>query len=369
MRYLLCVMLLLAVPVGASDKYFDMSAADPVLTVKDRALNTILKSDTSDFSIKAWGDECEMKIMAPQKTGKMKLYTLEGGNLEWEIVLASKPASNVFTYTIQTKGLIFHYQPKLTQQEIDMGADRPDSVVGSYAIYHSTKRGNIRFRKDSTHNYGTGKAFHIYRPKAFDKTDTVWCELNISGDQLRITVPQSFLDGAVYPITIDPQFGNTTPGGTLLTLSGYRAATTVTMAASSGQVLDSVVVHARFQNAESTLFGAIYEDDTGPGALGEGDVTGIAINSATPQWWEIPMAGTYALTASATYWLAMHCANIRVSYDGNTNAAEYVTPSSSFPDPWGSTTQASWILSHYGVYSAAPVTTSGRRRRILGGGQ
>lgn len=352
----------------SADKVFNMALVDPILTVKDRSLNTILKSDSSDFSIKAWGDECEMKIMAPQSKGKMKLYLLEGGNLEWEIVLASQPASNVFTYTIQTKGLKYYYQPmKLTQQEIDMDVVCPDSVKGSYAVYHATKKGNIKFGTDSIHEYRTGKAFHIYRPKAFDKTDTVWCDLNISGDQLSITVPQSFLDEAVYPITIDPQFGITAIGSLGLVLSGYVGTTITTMDAVSGQVLDSVVFYGqRVAAPDRIVYGAMYEDDAGPGpgALGESEATGVTIGGSLA-WHEIAMAGTYSLTSSATYWPAVMGENYRIRYESQGSGEFKVA--SSFPDPFGTSSSGAYEFSIYCVYSVGAVELSGRRRRILGG--
>jgi len=95
--------------------------------------------------------------------------------------------------------LEFYYQPELTKQEIDEGAFRPDNVVGSYAVYHSTKRNHIIGQT----NYKTGKAFHIYRPKIIDSNGwEVWGELNIDKDAgiLSVTIPQDFIDNAKYPI-------------------------------------------------------------------------------------------------------------------------------------------------------------------------
>src|SRR3990167_6603609 len=68
----------------------------------------------------------------------------EEGGYEIEWVLKSKPASNILTATIQSKGLDFFYQPALTPEEIAEGAQRPDNVIGSYAAYHSMKGGMNR---------------------------------------------------------------------------------------------------------------------------------------------------------------------------------------------------------------------------------
>lgn len=135
----------------------------------------------------------------------------EDGGVEFEVVLNEKPESNVVEFTIETKGLDFFYQPELTEKEVEDGCVRPENVVGSYAVYHKTKKNN----KIGGRYYKTGKAFHIYRPKIIDKSNNwVWGELNIdeANGLLTITIPQSFLDDASYPVVVDPTFGYTSGG-------------------------------------------------------------------------------------------------------------------------------------------------------------
>jgi hypothetical protein len=137
----------------------------------------------------------------------------EGGH-EFEVLLKQKPASNVLRFSIQTKGLDFFYQPALTPEEIAQGAQRPENVVGSYEVYHKEKAGD--YSRLGGKDYKAGKAFHIFRPNATDaKGKTTWCDLHIddAGGILTVSVPQEFLDGAVYPVLIDPTFGYTTKGG------------------------------------------------------------------------------------------------------------------------------------------------------------
>ncbi len=133
---------------------------------------------------------------------------LEEGGLEFEIVYHKKPKSNVVEFTIQTKGLRFLYQPELTQKERDEGCTRPENVVGSYAVYHKTKRHN---------KYKTGKAFHIFRPHVVDSDgNEAWADLHIDtvSEIMSIAVPQDFLDSAVYPVLVDPTLGWTGNGST-----------------------------------------------------------------------------------------------------------------------------------------------------------
>ena len=139
-------------------------------------------------------------------------YKKDADNFEIEIELKSKPATNVFDFTITgAENLDFFYQPELTTEEIAERAFRPENVVGSYAVYHKTKANH---RVGNT-NYATGKAYHIYRPKAIDANGAeTGAELSYTNGALSVTVPQKFLDDAVYPVRVDPTFGYTSIGAT-----------------------------------------------------------------------------------------------------------------------------------------------------------
>jgi len=199
--------------------------------------------DYADFDfkpqvkIKRWGDECYIKVSYPTAkkinpvldAGKLKwkdtdkdihFYPLdsaegmEDGGFEFEIVLKEKPATNIIELDIQAQGLDFFYQPALTPEEIDAGNIRHENVIGSYAVYH-TSRGNVHNNPADAEKYRAGKAFHIYRPKITDASGKwTWGILNIdtTKGKLAVEIPPSFLDGAVYPVTVDPTFGYTTAG-------------------------------------------------------------------------------------------------------------------------------------------------------------
>ena len=154
---------------------------------------------------------------------------LREGGYEFEVILKEKPTTNKLEFTIQTKGLKFYYQPPLTEEKLEEGqtadethiydkdgnvvAERPENVVGSYAVYHATKGGVVD--KDGK-DYKVGKAFHIYRPKITDANGNwTWGQLNIDEESgiLTIEIDQSWLDNVVYPVKIDPTFGYDTAGG------------------------------------------------------------------------------------------------------------------------------------------------------------
>lgn len=146
----------------------------------------------------------------------------ELGAFEFNIILNKKPPTNRLVFDIETQGLTSYYQPPLTPEETADGVIRPDNVVGSYAVYHAT-RGNMHASQEDAERYKCGKGFHIYRPKLTDDIGNgAWADLDISNGVLTVTLPQGFLDSAVYPVSIDPNFGYETGGGSEYAINADR---------------------------------------------------------------------------------------------------------------------------------------------------
>jgi hypothetical protein len=75
---------------------------------------------------------------------------------------------------------------------------RPENVVGSYVVCASENKINYVGGKE----YKCGQVGVIYRPKVTDAEGKwVWEELKIENGLLTITIPQEFLDKAVYPLS------------------------------------------------------------------------------------------------------------------------------------------------------------------------
>ena len=88
----------------------------------------------------------------------------------------------------------------------------PEDVVGSLAFYHDTKKG-IYSSKAEAEKYKRGKAFHLYRPKLTDALGrTSWAILQLNGNLLSIIFDPVWMDNAVYPVVLDPNFGYETAG-------------------------------------------------------------------------------------------------------------------------------------------------------------
>ena len=240
-------------PKEISDKYTIKNDAF-VNVAKDNPKDLVVAEigDTKDLTkfqpqmkICRWGDtpddnECNVSIRLVHdektpvvSTDKEKIVwsgdkidcnfydlTEDEGGYEFEVILKEKPKTNIIEFTLQDKDVDYFYQPELTPEEIAQGASRPDNVVGSYAVYAKTPKTNWTGGKE----YGCSKVGHIFRPKIIDSAGTeVWGGLNIASGILSITVPQDFLDKAVYPVIVDPTIGFLKIGGSGVIIANGNA--------------------------------------------------------------------------------------------------------------------------------------------------
>jgi len=207
------------------------------LELPAEVIEVAVNRDQSDLTLNRWDGECSMRITLPTRvrpsvvteSGRITLQDervdfrviplrpddeRDYGGLEIEVVLKERPIINQVTLALELDNLVAHYQPRLTREEIARGDDRPDNVVGSYAVYHATK-GCMHLGRVNAEKYRCGKAFHVYRPQAIDQRgDRVWCDLSIGRGLMMVTIPRGWLDTASYPVIIDPDFGYHGAGGT-----------------------------------------------------------------------------------------------------------------------------------------------------------
>jgi len=298
----------------------------------------------------------------------------EDGGFEFEWVLKEIPESNVLTTTIQSKGLDFFYQPALTQEEIDSGSSRPENVIGSYAVYHSEKRDN----KVGGMEYKTGKAFHIYRPEAVDANGVrTWCELNIDNGNLTVTVPQGFLDTAVYPVIVDPTFGYTSLGvsdfGLGFDNTNKASRTGNNNLAGVDGTLNSIHLPSKCLASDTVTIMALLSLTDGGGS---GIHTGVAsvertdISNTTSYNWFTFTAASEALSNANTYLLSATSDGATVSASGIISYIPYDSSTEDQPvtsqlnngyatlsvDPWtpsNNTGAANRLYSIYATYTAS----------------
>ena len=307
---------------------------------------------------------------------RIQLYERGDGCLEWEIIVEAKPASNRFDFPINSENLLYFYQGELTGGEMADGALRPDSVLGSYAVYRADRGGDriiVEGEKTLRELYGTGKAFHVYRPKAHDAAGkTVWCELSINAD-LTIMVPADFLESAAYPVTIDPTFGYSSAGASQ-TIPGTAKANindAHTHMAGSGETITSFAVYASSGSGTQTLGLAAYTMDNGSPKLPVirlAPASTVSLTGGTPTWYTTA-APSQVLTSGTQYCVALGDgnANTNIYYDSYGSIARSNNSTSALPATWTNGGTGNLIYSMYATYtvSGGTITPSRRRRTAL----
>jgi hypothetical protein len=186
-----------------------------------------------NINVSKWRDECWLNINHAEsvvttekealvadkvsiKIGDIehKYYEDANGNLEYELIFNKEPAKKTVTLALDfPAGLEFFYQDTLERdwergsrsQPLEVflkNCERPENVVGSYAVYWSKKNDQ----------YKTGKFCHIYRPELIDSNGTRrWAELQIDAKKKTLDILCDF-SGLVFPVIVDPTIGYTTAG-------------------------------------------------------------------------------------------------------------------------------------------------------------
>jgi hypothetical protein len=286
---------------------------------------------------------------------------------EYEIILNELPKTNIFVMPYTVKDCTFYYQPPLTQ-ELDprdydsiteteaykdgkLAVQRPENVVGSYAVY-GNKQGGI---------YQTGKLFHIYRPWVEDaKGVRVWCTLEVKDSTLIVVVPQKFLDTAAYPVIVDPTFGYTTAGSSsaILYLTGYsygaKAALTETATISKITAYISA-------SGSTSAYAGLYERVSSP--YSRYGVTAETASIQTAGWYDFtfssPLTGQVAEDKMLT--LGQGSGSVELYYDsGGEDSNNLFFVDSVLPESWTDAGSSIWggILSIYVTYT---VPSSGQQ--------
>lgn len=329
-----------------------------------------IAKDKAEMTLKGWNDEYAIKI-TPQiptaptfgadkkidrpfttqpnrpllskkmeyRSGDVTAFIEPKANTENEFdidfTLHAKPDTNVFEYKIEgAEEFDFFYQPCTDDNVIC-----PQNVIGSYAVYHKTKANH---RVGST-NYATGKAFHIYRPKAIDANGAeVWAELSYSHGTLSVTVSPEWLAKASYPVTVDPTLGYTSVGASTEPQAAAFTANPPTMGGDG--VMTKIQIAASDGGGDSGIKMALYSDVAGaPTDLISNSSTGEIIVTQTTKptqdsEWTSSTSVSAALSNATKYWITFRGNGSSVLVYGDTagDSARYSTVTyANFPaDPY-----------------------------------
>lgn len=336
------------------------------ITITPQIPTTQLRASDRPFSMPAKRPLLSKRMEFTEGDVTAFIEPRDGTQNEFDIdfTLQTKPDTNVFTYKIEgAEEFDFFYQPELTPEEITEESSRPKNVVGSYAVYHKTKANH---RVGDT-NYSTGKAFHIYRPKAIDANgDEVWAKLSYNNGILSLTLPQQYLDTATYPVKVDPTFGYTTQGASILanqTSSTNKICNMVSqLTASTGDTLTQYSLFASSTNVNVSMSMTAYTVTAGsPDALFAAGTT-VTITSGTATWYNSATV-SQSLTNGTTYCVALGfglmSGFMNLLFDNGTAPGRFNSSSVGFSDPFAvSGTDSGRHYSWYATYTAAGGATT-----------
>lgn len=298
--------------------------------------------------------------------------------LKFGLILYEKPKTNTWTFEIKgADELNFCYQKPwenykdIDNDEIektddpDMGHTRKINVQGSYAVYHKTKKHN---------QYLTGKFGHIYRPRVVDTNGKFlcWADIKIENNQYILTVAQSVLDTAKYPILFNDDFGQTSAGGS--EAGANNDLTTYWTSFPGGTVTE---LHVFGKNTHSTTDGEaklyVYTDEGDGTPYPNTPISGLLGTVALPHNVTVPADYTVDIedtsVSAQNLWLAGSVAPLgygRIRYDNSTGKVSHddycvyaSTPQNPYPD---GDADIDRTYSFYLVYTPSGATP---RRRII----
>jgi hypothetical protein len=316
-----------------------------------------------NINAKKWDDECWLNINHREtivgnesavsvdaavslKVGGVvhKYYVDENGDLEYEIILESEPKLNTIELDLDyPDGMTFHYQPKLTEEELKEGCIRPERVVGSYAAYFNKAHGK----------YSGGKFAHIYRPELIDaKGKRKWANIEIDEKVKKARIICDFSD-MVFPVIIDPTLGfSGTPGSSFAASStAYRttgvASGYTLVAPSSG---NSVTMYVYKSDATDLVgYVAIYASDLSLLVSQSFTVTGSA------GWKAVTITSTDIVGGNTYYPMIGMTTNAGgFGYDSTSgNGCMRMTSFTTPPNPWTDTNTRTYAPGVYIEYVAS----------------
>jgi len=309
----------------------------------DEAWLNINHPDVVQSEKEEFGDD-KIKLKIGKKTHR---YYVKDGKLEYEIEFESRPDKNTIALDLDfPDGLMFWYQSELTQEEIDGRCERPENVVGSYAVYWK-KRNN---------KYKTGKFCHIYRPKLIDADGNwIWVDIEVKNKKLVFYFDEIWLDNAKYPVVLDPVLGYDTAGA-----SSRGNNTTINRGTPSRtDGIDGVIQtwHCAIAQigASANVKLAVYDCDQADGnPSSKSLIEQVEYEVAVSDDESTPASGTKSVIATTWYLLCinMENADTYIKYDNAGGEKPYwykgsIVYANQYPNP----ADTGWASSELSLYS------------------
>jgi len=371
------------VPIKINDTTYEKELPNGKVEIGDK--------DSVDFKptakLKRWGEECSLVLSIP--TTEKIAPTIQGEKILWtgrnygaefyqatdgfkfNIILPKKPSTNVFPLDFNSDNLKFSYQPPMNERFHDGWSDRfqtdihatetqvirvsdgfvlgfcPENVVGSYAAYHASKRDHAVGQT----NYKAGKAFHWYKPLIYDKAGhTCWGILDVRQGLRTVTVPQSFLDNAIYPVTIDDFLGYTDKGGSGIASTSFVG--TRATAGGDGTVTLISMYLKEYDTAAAVNLG-YYNDNADEVGTHVAHGTAAIPDASYDDWFTLNVSGS--ISNGNIYWIMCQINGLYQYY-------EYEDAEAGWKQAWTSITFDTWgdnpgVGSYYDGYRTSIYAT------------
>jgi hypothetical protein len=164
---------------------------------RDTAPLRFLPDDGEGFTLR--GDSRRLEYRGRKRNHRFTILGDE--SFEYDCILSREPETNVIALRLEgAENYDFFRQPDSLKNPL---------LAGSYAVY----------KKETFAGEGTGKLCHIHRPEIIDAAGrSVWGDVCVSGNSLVITIPETWLADARYPVVADPVIGTSTVGSQYLFL-------------------------------------------------------------------------------------------------------------------------------------------------------
>ena len=279
------------------------------------------------------------------------------GGLKVDILLNEKPDTNCFSYQIEGwEQYNFYYQPALTEEEIANGDERPEEIVGSYAVYHKT----LKNHKVGAENYATGKVAHIPYPYVWEVDNEFLTKhraesFDINNGVMNVCVSQDFLDKAKYPVRVDPTFGYTSIGATGGTANEiFCSSDDPTNIATENGTVTSIFMYSGLTGwgaGEFCRAGIYLGTDADPDSGGFLSETSELEGDATSGWKELTGI-SQSITSGSLYSICGFRSPNTISYRSDTlTSGGGIQPTGTYPT-WSALTSTDNIYSVYASYTA-----------------
>lgn len=289
------------------------------------------------------------------KDSTLNLYTVEATKTacaidEVEFILQKKPQSNQFKIPFTASNIVFLKQTSLTlefpQKECSVWtpthvvtlkgeeARRPENVIDSLAVYYTGKALG-----------STGKLCHIYRPEAVDaKGNHTWGTIDAVDSMLIVTIPQAFLDSAVYPVIVDPTFGYTDIGETEVSTTSDEIRGSLATCSEAGTATAMRFYNGATRTSAFNLGLYLASDDS--------FVAGTAQETSVVSDWNTAAFASPPAVSAQNYWVVYWGESVDLQYDGGAAGSGFYM-SQAYPGDWPATlsrTAQSRIYSIYALY-------------------